>query len=95
VLGFQVTLTLADTNYHLIDLVRDIDSSFLDVANKVSLQTDDENSGTILIGDVNLSATRFGAELNVTDSMAVGHSVRGVYARSASAGQKLNIAIER
>lgn len=94
-LGFQVTLTLADTNYHLIDLVRAIDADFKDVATKVSLQTDDENSGTILIGDVNLSATRFGAELNVTDSMAVGNSVRGVYARSASAGQKVNIAVER
>jgi hypothetical protein len=94
-LGFQVTLTTEDTNYHLVELVRDIDSTYLDVATKVSLQADDENADTILIGDENLSSTRFGAELNVTDSVSVGICLRGVWARSATAAQKLNILIER
>lgn len=93
-IGFQVTLTSSNTNYHLLDLVRAIDASFRDVG-KVSLQSDDANSAVILVGDSNLSATRFGSKLNVTDAMPAGYSVAGVYARSASAGQKLNISIER
>jgi hypothetical protein len=95
--GFQVTLTDADTNYDLLALVRAIDSAFIDFANQITLQADDANSGTILIGDSNLSDTRYGVKLSVTDALAlgVGSSLRGINARSASSGQKLNIFVAR
>jgi hypothetical protein len=93
--AFQVTLTDANTNYNLLTLVRAIDSTFVDQGN-ISIQTDPANLGAVLMGDSNLSATRYGAKLSGGSSMFYEKkALRGRYARSATAAQKLNIEVAR
>lgn len=95
--GYQVTLTTADNNYDLLALVRAIDVEFIDFANQITLQADDSNSDSILVGDSDLSATRYGAKLSATDALAmgVGSSLKGINARSATDAQKINIFVAR
>jgi hypothetical protein len=95
--GIQVTLTDADTNYDLLTLVRGVDSGFKDVARQITIQADASNSVAVLIGDANLSATRYGARLDVTDALALTELayLKGLNARASASGQKLNILISR
>jgi hypothetical protein len=93
--SFQVTLTSANTNYNLLTLVRAIDDEFVDHGD-VSIQAAETNGGTVLTGDSALSTTRYGAELaaGMSSFYDRGH-LHGLYARSSTAAQKLNLQITR
>lgn len=73
-IGITVTLTTADTNYHLLTLVNTAlaaqspgDSSIQapGTARELNLQNPVGNSNSILVGDANLSSTNMGVELIV------------------------------
>lgn len=103
----QVTLTSADTNYEILALVNAILGTVAEApggARDFVIQAHPgidgagTNTSDVLIGDGELSATRFGTVLipgasetfvSTLENVQVG----GVYARSAGAGQKLNIKI--
>lgn len=95
--GYQVTLTLANTNYGLADLLAAIDANVPAETTELLVQSDESNGiAKIMIGDVNLSGTRFGYKLATGDSRTYVYRVRGVdvrdfYFRSDTAGSKLNI----
>ncbi len=100
--AFQVALTSANTNYHLVDLVKAIDANFVDRGEHITVQSDPGNaSAKIRIGyDSNLSDTRFGRLLATSDvdtlpGPAGAYHLRGLYARSDTAGSKVNINIAR
>ena len=72
----------------------------MDGGQQISLQSDDGNDNPILVGDSNLSATRYGVELLVGDGFSFGTGggrvfAGGRYARTAGTNQVLNINLER
>jgi hypothetical protein len=98
--SFQVTLTDAATNYRLVTLVRAIDSAYTDNAKHLSIQAEPANTDSVLLGDSSLSTTRYGSKLGNGEGKVYGdgvvrsQSLGQTYARSASAGQKLNIEVK-
>ena len=87
---FTVTLTDADTNYALIDLVRAIDADFIDQGDFV-FQADDDGGGQIYRwGDSNLSSTN-GQTMLPGDFSPHFDALLNVYARCDTAAKKLNI----
>lgn len=98
-IAVQVTLTLANTNYNILSLVQAIEDTCPAACRELQIQAATANADVVLIGDAELSATRFGYELARLDSAKYrsDHSnviLGGKYARSATAGQKLNVEIE-
>jgi len=103
--AFQVTLTLADTNYNALTLVRAIDSAFVDYARRLTLQSEPTNTAgkVIFVGHeatANFSASRFGFKLDPGDPAVFEDpdgraTLAGLIVRSDAAGQKLNIDIAR
>lgn len=95
--AYQITLTLANTNYGLADLLVAIDAAVPPFAHEAVLQSDDTNGvAKILIGDSNLSGTRFGVKLNTGDSRTYVYrqtsvDIRDFYLRSDTAGSKVNV----
>lgn len=98
--SYRVTLTAADTNYSALALVRAIDSTYIDQAVQVSLQSDNGNSSVnfVLGGqDPAISATRYGFKLTPGDSFAAPRaaSLKGYYLRGTTSGQLVNIEVTR
>ena len=96
----QITLTLADTNYNVLALVRAVEEACPASARELCLESDKANDAAskIMIGDSNLSGTRYGYQLSPGDSRTYRAMVQNVpfgvlYARSASAGLKLNVEV--
>lgn len=97
--AFQVTLTDANTNYNLLALARAISATFLDRARHIVIQSDPDNGAAkIKVGvEPSLSDTRFGYEIAVGEGQIYPGSntsmyhLKGLYARSDTAGAKLNI----
>lgn len=94
-LGFQVTLTTLNTNYNLLTLVRAIDANFIDVGDFVIQADDDGGSQKFLLGDSNLSSTRYAESMTIGDFSAHYRGLAGVYARCDASGKKLNIQVIR
>lgn len=94
-LGFQVTLTNANTNYNLLTLVRAIDADFVDVGDFVIQANDDAGAQKIKLGGADLDDTHFGQEMLAGDFSAHYKSLLGVNARSDTAAKKLNITVVR
>lgn len=98
--GVQVTLPLADTNYNLFTLLSAVDPECPAAAKDLTIQYDKDNTVDVLVGDANLAAGRFGYRLDST-------SGGKVYARSSrdfpvslvwvravgAANQKLNVEV--
>jgi len=97
--SFRVTLTLANTNYNLYTLIAAIMPTFYDQGRQVMIQSDTANSDAVLIGDSNLSATVYGINLAAAlASVNLGSAplmvrLHDYYARSATAGQILEITV--
>jgi hypothetical protein len=93
--SFLLTLTLADTNYNLWTLARAIDNTYRDAPiDSVAVLAPATNANDILLGDANLSATRYGIVLHPDQGFAFNkRSLRGLNARSAGAGQKLAVEV--
>ena len=102
-LGFQVTLTDADTNYNLLTLVRAIASTYVDKARKVQIQAvDDAGAQVFKVGGADLGANEqgytltsgdFGPPFEAGGACIVG--LAGMNARCSIAGKKLNITVWR
>lgn len=105
--GFLLTLTNADTNYNLYDLAVAIEASLRTNFCQISLQPIPANTAIILVGDETLSATRYGAVLGAvtapaavaplvlsSGSGAADQCLKSLYARSASATQKIAVLLE-
>lgn len=105
----QVTLTSANTNYHLYDLVATAlagaSATPAGAGREINIQSHPGidgvggNTNDILIGDGNLSTTYLGYVLQPGGSRTYRSDLgnvlfQGIYARSAGAGQKLNIEVE-
>jgi hypothetical protein len=93
--AFQVTLTSADTNYHLLTLVRAIDSAYVDVGDIVVQADDDGGTQEFKLGDADLSATRYGQLMSPGDFSPHVTQLYGLYARCDEASKTLNILIAR
>lgn len=105
--GFLLTLTDADTNYNLYTLAAAIDSTLRTNHTQISLQPDPANTALVRVGDQSLSGTRYGLSLGTVTSPAAAipvilrsgsgaadQALNGLYARSASAGQKIAVLLE-
>lgn len=93
--AIQVTLTNANQNYNLLTLVRAVDSTFVDQG-RMTIQADPGNTDAVLLGDSSLSTTRYGMSLSGGEPVFYEKgSLLNRYARSATAGQKLNIEVTR
>jgi hypothetical protein len=105
--GVQVTLTSADTNYEIYTLVEAIvtvatnPSDAPGACREFNIQSDPGNDGSnpILVGDSELSATRYGYSLSAGDSRVYRSDINNVqvagkYVRSHASGQKLNVEID-
>lgn len=111
--GVTVTLTLANTNYNLLELINailaaetgtDANVQSPGSARNVQIQSYPgidgvgTNTADILLGDAKLSTTRMGSVINpggfLSDRSPINNVDLGeIYARSATAGQKLNITV--
>jgi hypothetical protein len=109
----QVTLTSANTNYNLLQLVNAIlaaetgtDSNIqapgcarnVQVQSNPGIDSSGANTADILFGDAKLSTSRYGTVLSpggfLSDRSPINNVDFGeIYARSATAGQKLNITL--
>jgi hypothetical protein len=94
----QLTLTSANTNYSIYELASAIDSAFPPNVRELSFQVD-AGAGTLLIGDVNMTATRYGklydpATTDVVRDDKNSISLRSIYFRSAQAGKIVNVMVE-
>lgn len=99
-IAFQVTLTAKDTNYHLIALARAIESTYVDHGRQITVEADEANTDTVLLGGPDLATDRFGRRLFHGTGQTFGAGgglvhLRGKYARSGKALQKLNLTVER
>ncbi len=93
--ALRLTLTLADTNYNLRTLAIAQVSTLVDLPGPWDVRADEGNgSATVLIGDSSLSATRYAASMVAGETKSC-HSLAGTYCRSASAGQIVNVSVER
>lgn len=103
-----VTLTLANTNYSLVDLINAALASAnalvpgmvreLQLQASKGIDGSGQNTNDILVGDGNLSTANFGASLNPGGTLTYRSNttntfLAGLYVRSAGAGQKLNVAL--
>jgi hypothetical protein len=89
----QVTLTSANTNYNLYDLVTAIEANAAPSVRELSLQAD---SNAVLVGDASLGTTRYGYQLTsgasrTYRSFAANVPLSAIWARSTSSGAKINI----
>lgn len=95
-IGAQLTLTTANTNYRLKDLIDAIETMPQGNASEVIVQAD-SGTGTVLVGDSEMSATRYGYLLNPGDSRTYRLSNRiqtgDIYLRSPTAGKKVNVEV--
>lgn len=96
--GYQVTLTSANTNYNLLTLVRAIDAGFVDQG-EMFVQADPDGGAQIfLLGDSNLASGRYAVKMvagNTTDTLTQIGDLGGTYARCDTNSKKLNISIRR
>lgn len=98
--SFQLTLTLADTNYNLRTLVSAVDADALASVCELQIQSDPGNgAAVILVGDSGLSATRYGKDLRANDSALYRSSKNSIYTgdyylRCNLAGKKINVDLE-
>jgi len=105
--GFLLTLTDANTNYNLWSLAVAIEPTLRTNFTQINLQPDPANSALVRIGDEALSGTRYGLSLGTVTSPAADIpivlrsgsgaadvSLNTLYARSASAGQKVSVLLE-
>lgn len=93
-----VTLTNANQNYDLATLLVAVNAAERIHASTITLQADSANTGDILIGDASMTASSFGVRLTPGETMLLdsGGAANRVHlneyqARSAAAGQKVNI----
>jgi hypothetical protein len=97
--GVQVTLTNADQNYRLIDLLTAVDSNIPQTCNELGLQAEADNAMEILIGDSAVSDTRYGYKLNAGDARTYGRNMQSVLLgsmyvrRGAGTAPKLNVEV--
>lgn len=96
----NITLTAADTNYRLYTLLNAADSRIPARCAEIQIQAATANTAKVLIGDGGLSGSVFGKELNAESSTTIGAGsnsntvpLKNLWARSASAGQVLNIIV--
>ena len=94
----QLTLTTADTNYHLPDLVAAVDAAISKRCGSLVIQADPANAGNVLMGDALVSGTRYGAKLGAGDAHGIslhfnGASTEGIYLRPDTNAQKVNVEI--
>ena len=100
---YTLTLTLANTNYRLSTLISDIDPKERQAFSEIRIAASDgidgvgSNTADVLVGDSNLSTTRFFLSLQPGEEHAErggdgggAVSTNSIYLRSASAGQKIN-----
>jgi len=91
--SFTVTLTNANQNYNLLDLVRAEDPNFVDRGDMV-IQADDDGGAQIYrIGGSTLSDTEYGARMLAGDYSPHMNSLRGVYMRCNLAAKAVAIQI--
>lgn len=95
--GYQITLTTANTNYGLADLLAAIDADVPAETRELVLQSDAGNGAAkVLIGDVNLSGTRYGVKLSTGDSRTYVQrrqsvDIRDIYLRTDTNASKVNV----
>lgn len=95
-----VTLTNANQNYDLATLLLAVNANERIHAASIVLQAEFANTGDVLIGDATMTATSFGMRLQPGDAWNLdsGGGANRVHlnefqARSAAAGQKVNIGV--
>ncbi len=98
--AFSVTLTLANTNYNALTLVRAIDANFVDRANSLTIQSHDTNGAAIVsvAEDANLGAARRGYTLQAGAGMTYSGPRANLFNkwfRSDAAGSVVNIDVVR
>jgi hypothetical protein len=96
--SYLVTLTSADTNYNLNELIVAVEAAAPTITKELVIQAASTNGSSVLIGDLNLSGTNYGYELEAKDSrtyvnrdLGKGVDVRDFYLRSSGAGQKVSV----
>lgn len=95
----QVTLAAKDTNYHLLDLITEIDGNCPPTARELTIQAPKTNDdGVIKVGDAQLADGRVGYELGATDSRTYRSNLQNVllgsiYVRGSDDGLKLNVEV--
>jgi hypothetical protein len=95
--SYQLTLTDADTNYNLQELIAAVEPSAPTFCRELLIQADDGNStNKVMIGDLNTSSTRFGFKLAAGDSRTYVYreamvDVRDFYVRCDGASKKINV----
>lgn len=94
-LGYQVTLTSANTKYNLRTLVVALDSAFVDQGDFCIQATDDGGTQVFLIGGSDLDSTHYGASMHAGDFSAHFLHLAGIYAQCDTAAKKLNITVGR
>ena len=77
--AYLLTLTTKNTKYRLSDLIAAIDANERTQFKQVLIQGGPNNSDDVIVGDGNLSATRYGYALRAYDSR--------LYQDSGQAGQ--------
>ena len=98
---FSVTCAAGNTTYALAVLLRAVDATLVGApVREFSIQAEpDTNTGVLLVGDENTSATRYGYKLKAGDTRVYRSSMyfdvylEHFYVRSDTAGYKINIEI--
>lgn len=93
--GYQVTLTTQNTAYHLLTLVRALDTSFVDVGDFVVQAHDDGGAQIFYLGGSAVDSTHFGQSMTVGDFGPHLPCLGGTYATCDTASKKLNISVVR
>ena len=95
-IGVQLTLAVANTAYNLKTLIDAIEPMLQGTADEVVIQAD-SGAGTVLVGDSQISGTRYGYVLAPGDSRTYRLPGRirtnEMWLRSATAGKKVNVEV--
>jgi hypothetical protein len=98
--GITVTLALANTRYHLLDLLRVIDPNCPATARELTIQSPRANANAIIgVGDAEITAARRAYDLEAMDSKTYRSNIQNVrvagrYVWSDTQAVTLNVEIE-
>lgn len=100
---YTVTLTTQNVAYKLLTLVKAINTSFVDNASQIIIQSDKSNTGNVYLGGSTVTATDYGVVLpsatanssvNLTAGQANGTTLQNMYILADTANsQKAHILI--
>lgn len=95
--GVKLTLVTTNTTYNLYDLLEAEEAQASPNVSELHVKADDGNSGDVLIGDLDVAASRFGRKLDAGDSLllqapaANSISLRGMEVRPVGNSQVLHV----